>query len=37
VERIATLVTDAETDLEILARLREMNIQIIVAGEESQD
>jgi DeoR/GlpR family transcriptional regulator of sugar metabolism len=35
VERITTLVTDAETDPEILVRLREMNIRVIVAPEAS--
>ena len=35
VERIATLVTDAETDPEILVRLREMNIRVIVVPETS--
>ena len=35
VERITTLVTDAETAPDVLARLEEMGIRIIVAGGAS--
>jgi len=34
VERVTTLVTDPETDPHTLARLRDMQVQIITAGDE---
>jgi len=36
VKRMTTLVTDPETDPEMLTRLKEMQIRVIVAGEEEQ-